>query len=299
MNSKSDLQVRLAHKLLKLVADGEIQSGSHLREVELSKRFSVSRTPIRATLTYLEAIGALEKKANRGFFVKVDVQKALKLIELLPKEDETKIKEQIAKDWFFGGAPEEFSESEFRNKYDLGKMTASRILGSLAEEGFVSRMPGYGWRFEPTLDTASAHDESYDFRMITEPASILNPAFKFELSKAKMLLKRHEQVLNSQIKFDLAEIIRLDEDFHEFIARCSKNRFVVQAIAHQNRLRRLMENQTLIDAGRLTESCKEHIEILNLLEVGNREEAAIVMREHLQRAKDAGPDFSSRSAGQN
>ena len=44
-NSKSDLQVRLARQLLKLVAEGEIKPGDHLREVELSERFGVSLEP--------------------------------------------------------------------------------------------------------------------------------------------------------------------------------------------------------------------------------------------------------------
>jgi|TARA_A100001391_G_scaffold131894_2_gene91107 DNA-binding GntR family transcriptional regulator len=295
-NSKSDLQVRLARQLLKLVAEGEIKPGDHLREVELSERFGVSRTPIRATLTFLEGLGALEKQANKGFFVIANAKTSLKISENLPKEDDEKIKEQIAKDWFDGGVPKEVSEGEIRNRYNLGKMTASRVLGALSEEGIVSRMPGYGWQFEPTLNSASAHDESYDFRIIVEPASILSPGFRFDPAKAVILRNRHEQVLSQKKTPNLGEIIRLDEDFHEFIAQCSANRFVTQVVAHQNRLRRLMEYQSLIDTGRLTGSCMEHVEILNLLGAGDREKAAVAMREHLQKAKDSGPDFSQRKA---
>ena len=289
--SKSDLQVRLARQLLQLVADGEIKPGDHLREVELSEGFGVSRTPIRSTLTFLEALGALEKQPNKGFFVLANARTSLEIIAQLPKEDDEKIKEQIARDWFEGDVPKEVSEGEIRTRYNLGKMTASRVLVALAEDGIVSRMPGYGWQFEPTLNTASAHDESYDFRMIIEPASIQSPEFKYNPVKAATLRKRHERVLSRQRKPDLSEIIRLDEEFHVFIAQCSNNRFLAQAIAHQNRLRRLMEHQSLIDAGRLTESCMEHIEILDRLEAGEHDKAAAVMHEHLRKAKEAGPNF--------
>ena len=291
ISSKSDLQVRLARKLLQLVADGEIKSGDHLREVELSERFAVSRTPIRATLTLLEELGALEKRANKGFFVTVNAGAALKTIAELPKEDDQKIKEQIAMDWFNGELPNAVSEGEIRNRYNLGKMTASRVLVSLADDGIVTRMPGYGWQFEPTLNSASAHDESYDFRLIIEPTSLLSPEFKFDKVKASSLRKRHEQILKRRQKTNLAEIIRLDEEFHEFLAQCANNRFVSQAVAHQNRLRRLMEHQSLIDAGRLKESCLEHIEILNHLDVDDRNGAAQVMQKHLQKAKESGPTF--------
>lgn len=289
--SKSDLQVRLARQLLQLVANGEVKPGDHLREVELSERFGVSRTPIRATLTFLEGLGALEKRANRGFFVVASAAVALKLIKQLPKEDDEQLKEQIAKDWFDGKVPKEVSEGEIRARYDLGKMTATRVLSTLAEEGVVSRMPGYGWQFEPTLNSASAHDESYDFRIIVEPAALLSPDFRYDAGRAASLRSRHEQVLSGRRNPNLAEIIRLDEEFHEFIAGCSNNPFVVQAIAHQNRLRRLMEYQSLIDAGRLTESCKEHVGILDNLERGDFSRASAAMRDHLTRAKQAGPVF--------
>jgi len=294
--SKSDLQVRLAGKLLKMIADGEKKPGDHLREVELSETFGVSRTPIRATLNYLKEIGALGKQTNKGFHVLVNAAGSLKLIAQLPKEDEQKIKEKIAGDWFNGRLPKEMSESEIRLRYNLGKMTASRVLGALAEDGIVSRMPGYGWHFEPTLNSASAHDQSYDLRLILEPSSILSAEFKFDAEKAQLLRHRHEEALSGRRKSHLAEIVRLDEEFHAFIAECSGNRFIMQAIAHQNRLRRLMEYQSLVNAGRLMESCQEHIAILNQLECGDRKKAAAIMRQHLQKAKDSGPEFPERQA---
>ncbi|MFU1476374.1 GntR family transcriptional regulator [Roseovarius sp. C7] len=292
-NSKSDLQVRLARRLLQLVADGELAPGSHLREVELSERFGVSRTPVRATLSFLEGLGALEKQANKGFFVKSGNETALQLIGQLPKEDDEKVKEQIAKDWFDGKISREVSEGEIRNRYNLGKMTASRVLAALAEEGIMSRMPGYGWQFEPTLNSAAVHDESYDFRMILEPEAIQSPGFAYDPVKGAALRLRHQKILNSRQKPDLGEIIRLDEEFHEFIAQCSGNRFVAQCIAHQNRLRRLMEYHSLIDAGRLTGSCMEHIEILDHLAAGEHNRAADIMREHLHKAKEAAPEFGA------
>ena len=289
--SKSDLQVRLARRLLQLMVDGELKPGDHLREIELSEKFAVSRTPVRATLGFLEGLGALEKVANKGFFVRANGSVALKTIEDLPQEDDEKIKDQIRKDWFDGNFPREVSEGEIRTRYGLGKMTASRVLAALAEEGIISRMPGYGWQFEPTLNTTADHDESYDFRMIIEPQGILSEGFTLDAEKASTLRKRHEQVLRQKRKPILAEIVRLDEEFHEFIAQCSKNRFVAQAVAHQNRLRRLMEYHSLIDAGRLTGSCLEHIEILDHLEAGEQQKASETMRLHLLKAKEAAPEF--------
>ena len=288
---KSHLQVRIARHVLHLLADGEIVQGDHLRELELCDRFGVSRTPVRAALSFLQDLGALKKQENKGFFVAVNDARSRELIAQIPDDDDETIKGQIARDWFNGDVASEVSEGEIRARYKLGKIAASRVLMALAEDGVVSRMPGYGWKFEPTLNTASAHDESYDFRMIVEPASIVSAQFRFNPEKAAALRRRHRHVLDVRHKPDLAEVIRLDEDFHDFVAQCANNRFVEQALAQQNRLRRLMEFQSLIDAGRLTASCLEHMEILDHLEAGSRHKAAEAMLHHLQRAKASRPDF--------
>jgi DNA-binding GntR family transcriptional regulator len=75
------------------------------------------------------------------------------------------------------------------------------------------------------------------------------------------------------------------------LANCSKNRFVIQAVQQQNRIRRLLEYNSLVNAGRLKASCLEHLDILASLEKGDRKRAANAMIIHLQKAKDAGPDF--------
>lgn len=288
--SASDLQVRLAGRILRMISDGSAPRESHLRELDLAETFGVSRTPVRAALGYLEELGALEKQANKGFFVRIDGTTAQRMIANLPKTDDDIIKMHIAGDWFAGRVSSEMSEGEIRTRYKLGKMTASRVLFALCEEGIVSRAPGYGWRFEPTLNSREAHDESYDFRLVVEPAAILSPTFRLESMQSENLRNRHRRILEMSDP-DLSETIHLDEDFHEFLARCSNNRFVVHAIQQQNKLRRLLEYQSLIDAGRLVASCQEHVAILDHIERGDMQTAADIMKRHLEKARAAAPDF--------
>lgn len=291
-NSQSDLQIKLARDIIGLVTDGTLREGDHLREIELSERFGVSRTPVRAALTFLAENGLVEKRTNRGFFWSAEKDKCLKFLADLPRTDEEVLCETIARDWFEGKIEKEVSEALIRKRYELGRLTAQRILNTLAEEGVIARMPGYGWQFEPTLNTSSAHDESYEFRISLETSAILSDNFVYRRAIGDDLKKRHKSVLKRKAgKRDLAELFRLDADFHKFISECSQNRFVVQAVSQQNRLRRLLEYNSLIDAGRLKDSCLEHIAILESLEEGNNEQAAAQMRDHLQKAKDAGPDF--------
>jgi len=213
-------------------------------------------------------------------------------LDNLPRTDDEKIKESIAKDWFDGTITKEVSEGEIRRRYGLGRLTTQRILNSLSEDGIISRMPGYGWQFEPTLNSSEAHDESYDFRMIIEPSGIRSSTFRYDRSGGDILRAKHELIIDShESDWHSVDLFRLDADFHNFVAQCSRNRFIIQAVQQQNRLRRLLEYNSLLNTGRLMGSCLEHLEVLDNLEKNDQEHAASAMTVHLEKAKDAGPDF--------
>lgn len=288
------MQIKLARQLIGLGADGTLQEGDHLREVDVSERLGVSRTPLRATLDLLAQNGIVEKRSNRGFFWIAGKNASRDFLATLPKTEDENLNEQIARDWFEGRIEREVSEAEIRKRYKLGRLTAQRLLIGLAEQGIVSRLPGYGWQFEPTLNTLAAHDESYNFRIMLECEALRSEAFHYSARAGTELRRRHNAVLNSNVrKRDLPDLFRLDADFHEFLAECSNNRFVVQSIEHQNRLRRLLEYNSLIDAGRLIDSCSEHLEILDKIEAGDTEGAVLCMRDHLTKAKASKPMFPS------
>lgn len=294
MNSKSDLQLRLVRKLLNLIVDGALRPGDPLREIELSRQFGVSRSPVRAALAQLRNLMAADKIDGRGLRVAVDDTTAQTILDTVPQEDEEQVKERIARDWFEGRIEREISENFFRARYGLGRMTLSRVLSLLTDEGIISRMPGYGWQFEPTLNSLDANNASYDFRLLIEPASILQSGFVFDSAGAAVIRGRHDRILNA-MSHSLSELFRIDEEFHLFIAGCSRNTFVVQAITHQNKLRRLLEYASLIDTGRLHLSCHEHLAILDALDRGRREEAAEAMSLHLRTAKAYPPEFTAIS----
>lgn len=290
----SDLQLKLARQIIHLIGEQPLHAGAHLREEDLAKRFKVSRSPVRAALNFLAGLGAVEQQTNRGYFLLKTAEECADISLELPQAGDDQICERIARDWFAHRIAEEISETEIRRRYDLGRITASRILQKLSDEGVIARSPGYGWRFEPTLNTPSAHDESYDYRIMTEPAAILLPSFALNSAAADHLRARHEAVLNDKKgRRDISFLFEIDADFHNFVAACSGNRFVVKAIERQNRLRRLVEYASLIDAGRLQDSCREHLVILDALQARDRKTASRRLAEHLRKAKAAGPSYGT------
>lgn len=283
----SALQLEMARSILEYLYRRGMNAGDHLTEQELVEEFQVSRSPVRGALSYLAERGVVERRPNRGFFVKVN-SRELRLDRLdLPKTTEQKLLVAITGDWFEKKVPQSFSEAEFRRRYSLGRMTASRILLKLSEDGIITRNRGHGWRFEPTLDTRAAHDDSYAFRMVVEPAAIRSPSFELDRGLAKLCRHDHEMALlkPGQEAPSLSTLADIDAAFHQLIGVSSHNRFFLAAIERQISLRRTLEYATR-DKARMFDSCLEHMGILDALERDERENAAGLMSRHLATAQD-------------
>lgn len=279
----SPLQLSMARDILEYLCRRSINAGNHLTEQELVDEFQVSRSPIRGALSYLAELGILEKRPNRGFFVKLSGHELRPDKLDLPRTDDEELVLAVVEDWFEKRVPQSFSEAEFRRRYSLGKMTASRILSKLSEDGIISRNRGHGWRFEPALDTKGARDESYAFRMALEPAAIRSPTFELDRGTAALCRRQHDAALKSgQEEPSFGTLVSIDAMFHRLIGVSSRNRYFLAAIERQISLRRTLEYATWTNVkARVLESCAEHMTILDVLERNEREQAAEMMRLHL------------------
>lgn len=286
----SELQIRVARNIVEYLRKNNLAQGSHLKEQDLAETFQVSRSPIRGALNYLTEKGILRRIANRGYFLACDVESlSANDVDFSPTSDE-KICEQIGQDWFHGRVPEVFTEAEFRRRYNLGRLSLSRILLKLSEEGVISRNQGHGWRFEPTLNSEALHDASFAFRLVVEPASILLPTFKLVKGLASLSRRNHQTILEGGVD-DIGKMFDVDAEFHRMIAISSGNPFFQAAIERQSHLRRLVEYESLIEKDRLMKSCQEHMAILDAIENGDFELASLLMKYHLMIAGRNKPDF--------
>lgn len=86
--------------------------------------------------------------------------------------------------------------------------------------------------------------------------------------------------------------IRLDEEFHNYLITCAKNRRVESVYANvrdQNRRIRVLSTR---QPGRLVATTAEHERIIEFLIAGERETAAEAMRQHIQNARLAAVSLS-------
>ncbi|WP_051791638.1 GntR family transcriptional regulator [Amycolatopsis jejuensis] len=61
----------IAESLTERINNGEFDAGSWIRQAEIAKEYDVSRTPVTVALSRLEAVGLVERLANRGFRIRV------------------------------------------------------------------------------------------------------------------------------------------------------------------------------------------------------------------------------------
>ena len=277
----SEVQLKMARTIVEYLCRRGMNVGNHVTEQELVDEFRISRSPVRAALSYLAEQGVFEQRPNRGYFVKLDGHSLRKLSLETPSTSEENLLGAIARDWFEKKVPESVTEAEFRRRYDLGRSVATRVLFKLWEDGIIARNRGHGWRFESTLHTKATRDESYAFRIVVEPAAIRSPTFELDRGMAELCRRHHEFVLDPVPEgTSLDTLSDIDIAFHRMIGVSSRNRFFLAAIERQNSLRRIIAYANWNKA-RMIGSCVEHMEILSAIERDEREEAAELMQHHL------------------
>ncbi len=291
----NEFQKTLAARILSYLVENAVEKGSHLPEAVLCSEFNVSRTPVRAALNALEQQGIIERRPNRGYFTAQDPA-SLKVKDL-PEPLDEKLYFQIAEDRLSATLPQNVSEADLFRRYDVAKPVLQRVLQRLLQEGLVERRPGRGWMFCPVLDSPRAHDESYRFRMVIEPALVLEPGFKLDSERAAACEEKHLAVTERRIReISSIQLYEMNAEFHELLAASSGNRFFLDAVRHQNRLRRFVGYHWVYGAERAIETCNEHLEILSTLRRGDQAWASALLRRHLDISGQLSPYEKRASA---
>jgi DNA-binding GntR family transcriptional regulator len=272
----------IVHRIVEVICKQGHEPGQRLVEQSLADSLGVSRSPVRKALQYLEGLGAVTSIPNRGFVL---VQRPPELRALaLPVSEESDEANylRIADERLAGALPDEVSESELMERFALSRLQVQRILNRMGREGLAERKPGRGWLFMPFLDSAKAYNEGYRFRMIIEPAALLEPGYLVDKALFGRVRREQLAMLDDGIeRWSRAELFRVGAEFHEAIVACAHNSFLLDGLRKLNQVRRLLEYRANVDRTRLYRQCEEHLALLDLIEAGDRMEASHRLRQHL------------------
>ena len=284
----SRLQADLAARILRMLKDQGAGPGHHLVELDLCRHFDVSRTPVRGALKLLAEQGAVEPRANRGYVLRGPVTQAPDIDITSPEDEEDqRLFIAIAEARNQGRMPDQCSQLEVARLFDAKLPTVVRVLRQLAELGLVERKPGNGWSFTLPINSGRARAESYAYRAVIEPAGLLEATFELDREWLDRIRADHLAFRKRKWRDVLAvELFAINADFHEGIARCSGNRYFLDAVQRQNKLRSFMNIQWINGAERVIDSIDEHLEIMDAMEAGDNQKAHDLMKAHLVLARD-------------
>jgi len=290
----NQFHANLARRIVELAREYDCPAGHQLKEHWLADELGLSRSPVRAALRLLDQIGVVRTIPNQGCFLARPAAELSEDYWGLPLTGEERLYVSLTRDRFASRLDMQINVTELSRRYDANRSLVERVLTRLADEGMVEREAGLGWRFLPAVDNPQVYEESYRFRLVVEPMAILDPGFSVDDKRIGELRRRHVELIDGRaVAISPRRLVEVDVDFHEAIGTWSNNRFILQAIRQQTRLRRLMEFRfSLEDGDRMIQSCWEHISILDAIEAGNMEQAAELMREHIKVSRDILPEYA-------
>lgn len=272
----------LADQIVAHIQTDNLAVGDRLIERKLAEQFRVSRSPIRTAMKMLQGVGVLKQSDTGGYEI-ADVRAAEKLsLENVSPDEDEKIYLTIADDRLHGRLPQRTTASELQRRYDLTKGQLSKMLLRMASEGWIERLPGNGWAFLPVLTSLQAYEDSYRFRLLIEPAALLEPNFKLNRPVLERCRREQEWLVNGGI-WDVhdAKLFELNSGMHEAIIECCENSFFIDALKRLDRVRRLIDYRQMLAREDARSRCIEHVELLDLVLSGRNAEAAEFMTRHL------------------
>ena len=297
------LSLQIADKIANHVRANRLSTGTHLGAQQLADLFGVSRIPVRAALTLLAEEGIVQAERNRGFFVAVDGG-ALPARDSSQREPATPWDDplyySLAEDWLCGRIAERIGETELMRHYGVKRHRLIKVLQRAAEDLWIERLPGHGWRFLAVMVSPQAYEDGYRFRMIVEPAALLEPTFQIDEAALALLGEQQISLLKGGFrKFSRTQLFSLNSRFHEVLVGFSHNPFLIDAVKKIDRVRRLLDFRSTQTGNRdrLLKQCSEHLEIVDLLERGDNRSAAEFLREHLRGALESKRDLVASAPG--
>jgi len=269
-------------RILQWILEQDLAAPAPLPAQRLGDALGLSRFPIQQALAWLEQQGLAARPSGRGYVlagaragIERRVAQALKTRGLSPYL-------RIARDRLQGRLPKEITELELARRYGLTRMQMAPVLNRMAQEGWIKRKSGNGWFFTELIDSAQAHEDSYVFRMAIEPAALLAPGFAVDAAALGRLRAEQTALRDGKLgRITSEELFEIGARFHETLIGFSRNEFFISALARVNQRRRLVEYQAMAHPADFLEQCREHLALLDLLERGERKQAARFLERHL------------------
>lgn len=153
----------------------------------------------------------------------------------------------------------------------------------LAREGLVETLKNKGFRV--TAMGESDLDDLAQIRLLLEPPVMRVVAGRIPEHELPALRLLADACLDAAERGDLEEYLRNDREFHALILTYTGNAQLVELATSLRRRTRLYGIGSLSREGRLADSAREHLELIDLLSAGDGAGAEAVLSRHISHAR--------------
>jgi len=288
--------VELAQRVYSVAINAGLTVGDRLPEQLLAEQCDVSRTPIRRALQLLEKQGIASADPDGGYRLAKISDSGTGHPIGMPQTEEEELFNAILDDLAARRIPTSQTLVAIQRRYNASRLTVQNTLQRLLEEQFVERAAGQRWLFKPMVVGSEATAQSFDFRIVLEPAALLSGGFRADpigLASIRQTLEGLERCAEQDFDVQLAE--RSGSDFHILIARACTNPFFQDALLSHHQRRRNFSSGHSSNIFKMRQSIQELLKIIEQIERNQLELAADLLRAHLRMQSFGRPRVSGRS----
>ncbi|MFF4165633.1 GntR family transcriptional regulator [Streptomyces sp. NPDC001741] len=216
---------RTAARIVEHIASSGPAAGIRLVECTLADQLKVSRSPVRQALRLLAEEGVVAAAERGGYTVALTGPALAEASPLPPADDVAEdVYLRFAADRLDGRLPDRVTENALARRYGLMPGQLAHVLRHIAVEGWIERLPGYGWEFQPMLTSMASYQDSYRFRLTIEPAAILEPGFVLDREALQSVRAQQQRLVDGEIHtIGNAQLYDLNSRFREVVMACGHN----------------------------------------------------------------------------
>jgi DNA-binding GntR family transcriptional regulator len=186
-----------------------------------------------------------------------------------------------------------YSAPTLAARFGVSATPVREAMLELVKEGLVLTVPNKGFRVRDLSDREL--DEITGIRLLLEvptTVEVVGRATAEDLDRLRPMAQRIVDLARAQ---DLIDYVESDRQFHLALLSLAGNDQLVAIVAELRARTRLLGLAPLAESGELATSAAEHLEMLRLIEVGDRAGLEQLMRQHIGHVRGSWAGHTERT----
>ena len=176
-----------------------------------------------------------------------------------------------------------YTEQNLAKELGISKTPVREALLDLAIKGFIVYLPRKGIKINTLAEKEIV--DLYGFRNALEKDVIRRITPRLTKESIKIIEAMHKEVKEATRNCDMMWFMRIDRQFHMFLASLTDNQYIISALEHIRDLSDWLGSKALLSKEDMVESKGQHGKIIQMLKKGNVEGAEAAIEEHIQKTQ--------------